>query len=53
MPWSGPQTELLEGTPEKKASVKPSSKHGIAPVRFCASLFQAHLSIDTVSSFLL
>ena len=53
MPWSGRQSEFLERTPEKKASDEPSTKHGIEPVHLCASLFQAHLSIDTVPSFLL
>jgi hypothetical protein len=33
----------------KKASAEPSTKRGIEPVRLCAALFQAHLSIDTVS----
>jgi hypothetical protein len=37
----------------KNASAEPSTKHGIEPVRFRASLFRAHLSIDTVSSFFL
>jgi hypothetical protein len=53
MPWSGLQTEVLKRTPEKKASAEPSTKHGIEPVRLCASFFQAHLSIDTVSKFVL
>jgi hypothetical protein len=44
--------EFLERTPEKKASAEPSTKDGIEPVRLPASLFQAHLSIDTVSLFL-
>jgi len=47
-PWSGLQTECLERTPEKRAGVEPSTKHGIEPVRVCAALFQAHLSIDGV-----
>ena len=47
------QAEFVERTPEKKASAEPSTKHGIEPFRLCASLFQAHLSIDTVSWFFL
>jgi hypothetical protein len=53
VPWSGLQAEFLERTPEKKASAEPGTKHGIEPVRLCASLLRAHLSIDTVSGFLL
>jgi hypothetical protein len=52
VPWSGLQTEFLERTPEKKASAEASTKHAIEPFRLRASLFQAHLSIDTVSWFL-
>jgi hypothetical protein len=48
--WSGPQTEFVERTCEKKASAEPSTKEGIEAVRLCASLLQARLSIDTVSS---
>jgi hypothetical protein len=51
--WSGLQTEFVERTPEKKANAEPSTKQDIEPVRLRASLSQAHLSIDTVSSFLL
>jgi hypothetical protein len=47
------QTEFMERTPEKKASAEPSTKDGIDPFRLRASLFQAHLSIDAVSWFLL
>ncbi len=53
MAWSGPQTEFLQRTPEKKASAEPSTEHGIEPVRFCAPFFRAHLVIDTVSWFFL
>jgi hypothetical protein len=53
VPWTGLQTEFLARTPEKKASAEPSTKDGIEPVCFRASLFQARLSIYTVSSFLL
>jgi hypothetical protein len=35
----------------KNGSTEASTKHGIEPVRLCAALFQAHLSIDTLSSF--
>ena len=51
VPWSSLQSELLERTPEKKASAELSTKHRIEAVRLCASLFEPHLSIDTVSSF--
>jgi hypothetical protein len=53
VPWSGLQTELVERTPEKKANAEPSTKEGIEAARLCASLFQAHFSIDTMSSFFL
>ena len=53
MPWSSLQTEFLGRTYEKKASAEPSTKEGIEAVRLCASLLQARLSIDTVSSFFL
>jgi hypothetical protein len=43
---------FLERTTEKKASAEPGTKQGIEPVRLRA-FFQAHLSIDTMSSFLL
>jgi hypothetical protein len=52
VPWSGLQIDFVERTPEKKATAKPSTKHGVEPLRLCASLFQAHLSIDAASSFL-
>jgi hypothetical protein len=38
VPWSGLQIEFLERTPEKKASAEPSTKNGIEPVLFAASL---------------
>ena len=44
------QTEFLERTPEENASAEPSAKEGIEAIRLYASLLQAHLSIDTVSS---
>ena len=37
----------------KNASAEPNTKDGIETVRLCASLLQAHLSIDTMSSFLI
>jgi len=51
--WSGPQTEFLERTPEKKASAEPSTKEGIEIVHLRASLFHVRPSIDTLSSFFL
>ena len=33
---TGLQTELVERTPEKDASARPSTKHGIEDVPFCA-----------------
>jgi hypothetical protein len=36
LPWSGLQTELVERTPEKSTSGKPSTKDGIETVRLCA-----------------
>jgi hypothetical protein len=45
------RTEFLERTPERKASAGPSTIQGIEAIRLCASLFQAHLSIDRVASF--
>jgi hypothetical protein len=36
VPWSGLQTELVERTPEKKASAEPSTKDVIEAVRLCA-----------------
>ncbi len=50
---SGPQTELLKRTPEKKASAEPSTQNGIEAVRLGALLFRSRLSLDTVSSFFL
>ncbi len=38
-------------TREKKASAEPSTKEAIEAVRLRASLFPAHLSIETVSWF--
>jgi hypothetical protein len=49
LPWGGLQTEFFEQTPEKKTSDEPSTKHGIEPVRLCASLFRARLSLDARS----
>ena len=37
----------------KDASAEPSTKECIEAARICASLLQAHLSIDTVPSFFL
>jgi hypothetical protein len=48
VPWTGLQTKFVARTPGKKADAKPSAKHGIEPVRFYGSLFQTHLSIDTL-----
>jgi hypothetical protein len=42
----------MEQTAEKNASAEPSTEDGIETFGLCASLFQAHLSIDTVSRFL-
>jgi hypothetical protein len=53
LPWSGLQAEFLERTPGKNASAEASAKAGIEAVRLRASLLQAHLSIDRVSSGLL
>jgi len=53
VPWSGLQTEFVERTPETKASAEPNTKDGIEAVRLGASLLQARLSIDTVSSIFL
>jgi len=53
LPWSGPQTEFVERRPEKNANAKPSTRHGFETIRLRASLLQAHLSIDTVSSIAL
>lgn len=49
MPWSSLQTEFPERTPEARAG----AEQGTEAVRLGASLLQAHLSIDTVSWFLL
>jgi hypothetical protein len=35
-PWSGLQTEFVERTPGKNASVEPSTKDRIEAVRLCA-----------------
>jgi hypothetical protein len=51
--WNGLQTEFAERTPEKKANAEPSTRQDIEAFPLRASLFQARLSIDTVSSFLL
>jgi len=45
--WSGPQTDLVERTPEEKPSAEASTKDGIETVRPCASLLRSRLSIDS------
>jgi hypothetical protein len=45
---SGLQTEFMERTPEKNASVEPSTKDAIETVRLCASLLRSHPSIAAV-----
>jgi hypothetical protein len=53
VPLSGLQTEFVERTREKEISGEPSTRHGIELVRLRASLFQARLSIDRLSSVFL
>ncbi len=48
-----PQTAVMERPPKEKASVEPSTKDGIEPVRLCASLFRAPPSLEAMSSFFL
>ncbi len=45
------RSRFVARTHEKKASDEPSTKEAIEAVRFRASLFQARLSIETVSWF--
>ncbi len=51
MPWSGPQTAVVERALKEKASAEPSTQDGIETLRLCALLFRARLSIDRVPSF--
>ena len=47
------ELSLWSERPGKNVSAEPSTKDGIETVCLCASLLQAHPSIDAVSSFVL
>jgi hypothetical protein len=53
VPWSSPQTQLLERTLDKKRQCRTSPKDAIETIRLCASLLQTPLSITIVSSLFL